>query len=75
MSNKTICQIVMNNTTLISTFNSDNSKIVNIKTQHQQITTIITNRFLKFKSITKIPILTNYIFFTVITFSNINSFI
>ena len=36
---------VMNNTTIINTFNSDNSNIANIKSHRQQIMTIITRKF------------------------------
>ena len=39
----------MNNTTIINTFNCDDSNIANIKTQHGQVMTTITNRILKFK--------------------------
>ena len=35
--------------------------------------TTITNKFLKFKPMIKLPIVANYTFFTAITFSNINS--
>ena len=58
----------MNNTRIINTFNTDNSNIANIKNN------IITKRFLKFKLTIKIPIVANYTFFTVINYSNINSF-
>ena len=34
---------------IINTFNSDNSNIAKIKTQHSQIMTTITNRILKFE--------------------------
>ena len=47
----------MNNATKINTSKSDNtfnSDTGNIKTQHQQIMTTITNRFLKFKPMIKI---------------------
>ena len=58
----------MNNTRIINTFNTDNSNIANIKNN------IITKRFLKLKLTIKIPIVANYTFFTVINYSNINSF-
>ena len=64
----------MNNTAIYNTLNSDNSNIANIKAQHQQIMTTIKNRFLKFEPMIKIPILSENTFFTVITFSNSNSF-
>ena len=54
--------------------NRGNSNNANIKKQHQQIMTTIKNRFSKFRPMTEIPIKTNYIFFTVTTFRNINSF-
>ena len=47
----------MNKAEKINTFKSDNtfnSDTGNIKTQHQQIMTTITNRFLKFKPMIKI---------------------
>ena len=62
----------MNNTTVINTFNCDNSNITYIKTQHCQIMATITYRILKFELMIKKPIVTNYTFFTAITFSNIN---
>ena len=65
----------MNNTTIIDPFNSDNSNIANIKTQHCQIKKTITNGILKFKPTIKQPIVADNIFFTVITFNRINSFI
>ena len=64
----------INNTKIVNTFNNDNSNIANIKTQRQQIMTTITEKFLKFKLMIKIPIVANYTFFTVITFSQSNSF-
>ena len=42
--------------------------------QHHQIMVTIINKILKFKTVIKKPILANYAFFTVITFSNINPF-
>ena len=65
----------MNKTMIINTYNSDNSNIANIKTQHQQIRSTITNRFLKFELMIKILIMVDDAFFTVIAFSNFNSFI
>ena len=49
----------MNNTTVINTLNSDNSNIAYIKTQHCQIMAVITYRILRFKLITKKPIVIN----------------
>ena len=63
-----------NTTTTISTFHGDNSDITHIKAQYCQIMTMITKGILKFEPVIKIPIVANYAFFTVITFSNINSF-
>ena len=65
---------VMNNTAIITTFNSDNINIVNIKKQHCRIIRIIRIRILKFKSMIKKTIVADNTFFTVITFSRINSF-
>ena len=65
----------MNKTMIINTYNSDNSNIANIKTQHQQIRSTITNRFLKFELMIKILIMVDDAFFTVIAFSNFNSLI
>ena len=62
----------MNSTSIINTFNSDNSIIANIKTKHQIMT--ITNRILKFKSMINKPIVADNTFSTVITFSKINPF-
>ena len=50
----------MNNATIINTFNSDNSNITKI--QHSHIMATITNGIWRFKSMIKIPILTNYRF-------------
>ena len=53
---------VINNTTIINHFNSDNSYIIKIKTEHCQIMTTITNIILKFKPMTKKPIVANHTF-------------
>ena len=63
----------MKNTTIINIFNIDNGNIANIKTQHCQIMTTITNRILKSEHMIKIPIVAYYSFFTANTFSSINS--
>ena len=63
----------MNNKTVIDTFNNDNSNVAYIKTQHCQFMTTIAYRILKLELMIKKPIVTKYVFFTVITFSNINS--
>ena len=65
---------VTNNTTMINPFNNNNRKIANNKTQHCQIMTTITNRILKLKSMIRKSIVADNTFFTVITFSRINSF-
>ena len=65
---------VMNNTIIINTFNSDNSNIANVKTEHHQIITTITNMILKSKPMIKEPIMAGNKLFAVITFSRINSF-
>ena len=64
---------VMNNITIINASNCDNSNIAKNKTiptshgNHK-------NRILKFKPLIKIPIVINYKFFSVFTFSKINCF-
>ena len=60
-----------NNTTISNTFNSDNSNITNIKTQHCQIMTTIKNEILTYNVMIKIPKVTNHTVFTIINFSNI----
>ena len=64
----------MNNTAIINSFNCDNINIARIKMQHHQIMTIITNRNSKLKPMVKTSTKANYTLFTVITFTNINSF-
>ena len=64
----------MNNTTITNLFNSDNSNFANVKTQHRQIITTITDRILKFEPMIKKRTVANYTLFTVITFSRINFF-
>ena len=64
----------MNDIELTSIFNSDDSNISDIKTQHYQIMATITYRILKLEPMTEKPTMANYTFFTVATFSNINSF-
>ena len=59
---------VMNNITIINPFTSHNKNISNIKIQHCQIMTTITNIILEFKSMIKKPIVPNHAFFTFITF-------
>ena len=59
---------------IINAFNSDNIIITNIKTQLHQTMKGITNGILKFRPVFKIPVATNYTFFTIITFHKINSF-
>ena len=65
---------VMNNTAIMNSFNCDNINIARIKMQHLQIMTIITNRNSKLKPMVKTSTKANYTLFTVITFTNINSF-
>ena len=62
---------IVNKTTITNTFNSDNSNIAKIKTQHRQIMTTVTNGLLKFKFMIKRPVMANYTFFFVITLCNI----
>ena len=57
-----------NNAIITNTFYSNNSNIAKIKTA-------VTNRILKFIPMIEKPIVTNYTFFTVSTFSKINYFI
>ena len=59
---------------MIKIFNSDNSDIGYIKTQHCQIMTAITCIILKFESMTKKPIMENPTLFTFVAFGKINSF-
>ena len=56
---------------IINTFISDSSIIAKIKIQHRQIVTTISNQILRFKPMAEIPIMTNHIFITVITFRNV----
>ena len=44
---------VMNNTTIINSFNSDDSNITKIKMQHRQIVATITYRILKLGAMIK----------------------
>ena len=64
----------MSNTMIINIFNSDCRNINNIKTQHHQIMSNITDRILKIKPMIKKPIEKRYAFFTGIAFSRINFF-
>ena len=64
----------MNNTAIINTFNN-NSNSGHQKIQNQKIIATIANRFLKFKSMIKIPIMADNTFFTNIIFRNIKSYI
>ena len=64
----------MNNKTIINIFNSDNSNIAYIKTQNCQIFITIAYRILKFEPMIKTPILANYEFYVIATFSRNNSF-
>ena len=59
---------VMNNTTITNLLHSDNSNIANIKRQHRQIITIITNAVLKYEPMIKISVVASYTFFPVLTF-------
>ena len=61
----------MNKTAIIKTFNSHDSNITYIRTQHQQIIATITNRFFKFQVMIKTPLVAGN---TVITLTNIISF-
>ena len=64
----------MNNTVIINTFDSDNSNIAYIKTQHRQTMATIAYRILKFEPMIKKSIVANQTFFTANTFSNDNYF-
>ena len=57
----------------MNTFNRDISDVANVKTQHSQIMTTIRIRIFKFKPVIKKLIVVDNTFFTVITFSRINS--
>ena len=54
---------VNDNTTIINSFNGNNSNIANTNTQCRQIMTIITKGILKFEPMIKKLILTNHKFF------------
>ena len=64
----------MNITAIINSFNSDNSNIANVKKQHRQIMTVITDRIFRFEPMIENLIVSNYTFFTVNAFIRINSF-
>ena len=64
----------MNNTTIINTFNSDNSNITNINTKLLKIMTTITGITLKYKKMIAKKVVTNLTLCTVIIFSRIKSF-
>ena len=51
----------MNNTTIINTFNSDNSNITNINTKRLKIKTTITGIILKYKKMISKTVVTNLI--------------
>ena len=55
----------MNNTTILNTFDSDNSNVAYIKTQHRQIMATITYKILKFEPMIKKAIVPNCTFLTV----------
>ena len=57
------------NTTIMNMFNTDNSNITYIKTQHRLIMTTIGYRILKFEPMVKKPVVTNYIYFLMLLFS------
>ena len=64
---------VMNNTTIINLFSSNNSNIPNIvANMHQQIMKTITDRILKPKLIIKKPIVAHHTFFIALTFGKIS---
>ena len=64
----------MCNIMIVDTLYGHNKNVANIKTQHQEIMATIKNKVLKLKPIIKMSIVTNYLFATVLTFSNINFF-
>ena len=64
----------MNNTTIINTFNSDNSNITNINTKLLKIMTTITGITLKYKKMIAKTVVKNLTLCTVIIFSRIKSF-
>ena len=61
-------------TLVINIFKSDNSSITKTKTQNYHVMKTMIYRILKFQPMIEKPMVTNYTFFTVITFNNINSF-
>ena len=66
---------VMNNTTVINTFNGKNSIIAETKTQHRQIITTIIEGIFKFEPMIKMPMVATIHSSLFITFRNINFFI
>ena len=65
---------VMNNTTIINIFNSDNTTVTYIDIKHCQIIATMTYIMLKIKRIIEKPIVLNHTFFAVATFTRMNSF-
>ena len=59
---------------IINIFYSNDSNMVYIKIQNCQIMTTIAYRILKFEPMIKKPIVTNLVFFAVVTFSGTSSF-
>ena len=62
----------MNDTTIANIFNSDNTNITKIKTQHHQIMTTITDKILKLKPMIKKAIVKNHINSLLLLFSAIS---
>ena len=61
----------MNKITITAIFNGGNSNIAHINTENMAT---IAYRISEFESVIKKPIMANYAFFAVVTFSKINSF-
>lgn len=59
---------MLNITTIINTFKSENNNIARIKTQHQQIIATIREKALEVKLMIKNLIVANHAFSTVATF-------
>ena len=63
-----ICYCHKKNVMIINAFNNGNTNIANLKTQHRQIMTTVTNKILKFQPKTKLLIDLYRTFFTGIIF-------
>ena len=65
---------VMDNTTIINIFNSNNNNVASIKTENSQIMKTVRYQILKFEPMIKKSIVANHAFLAVTTFSRTSSF-